>query len=210
MPDVQPDSARTQGLLDRIGAGDRQALEELLACYRPRLLVFAAARLDPQVRARVDPSDVVQETQLRIAGRIDEYLEQRPMPFHLWVRKLAYERLLNARRDHRTTARRSVDQEVNWPAESSLLLARPLLSARASPSAAAAARERAERIARAVATLADADREILLMRHVEELPYGEIACLLNIEPAAARKRYGRALLRLRKVLADQGLLELTS
>jgi RNA polymerase sigma-70 factor (ECF subfamily) len=129
------------------------------------------------------------------------------MPFHLWARKTAYERLLNLRRDHRKRARRSVDREVGLPDRSSLLLARPFLAGGPSPSQRLAAREFADRVAQAVGTLTEADREILLMRHAEELPYEEIACLLEVELAAARKRYGRALIRLQKVLSDHGLLE---
>jgi RNA polymerase sigma-70 factor, ECF subfamily len=123
----------------------------------------------------------------------------------VWVRRRAYERLLNLQRDQRR-ARRSVERDVALPEGSSLLLAGPLVAGGLSPSQQVAAREFAERVARAVAELAEADREILLMRHGEQLPYEEIACLLDIEPAAARKRYGRALIRLQKVLADHGLL----
>jgi RNA polymerase sigma-70 factor (ECF subfamily) len=194
-------------LLDQIARGDRQALERLLERYRPDLHSFVEARLDLKLRARLDPSDVVQEAQLEVVGRMDDFLRRRPMPFHLWVRKTTYERLLNLRRDHRTRSRRSVDREEAFPDRSSLLLARPLLSGGPSPSQQLAARELAERVSRAVAQLAEPDREILLMRHAEELPYGEIACLLEIDPAAARKRYGRALIRLQKVLTDNGLLE---
>src|SRR5262249_36525508 len=121
--------------------------------------------------------------------------------------KTAYGRLLNAHRKHRNSARRSVLREQHLPARSSLLLAQPLLARGPSPSEEAAAREFADRVSRAVAQLAEADREILLMRHVENLPYDQVGYLLDIEPATARKRYGRALLRLRRVLADQGLLE---
>ena len=93
------------------------------------------------------------------------------------------------------------------PEHSSLLVARPLIAGGPSPSQQLAAREFAGRVSRAIAQLAEADREILLMRHAEELPYEEIACLLEIELATARKRYGRALIRLQKVLSDHGLLE---
>jgi RNA polymerase sigma-70 factor (ECF subfamily) len=171
------------------------------------LLAFVDYHLDPRVRARLDPSDVVQETQMEVVRRMDDFLRRRPMPFHLWVRKAAYERLLRVRRDHRTRAKRSVDREAAWPDRSSLLLARPLLDSRPSPSHALQARELADRVSRAVAELSETDREILLMRDAEELPYEEIACVLEIEPAAARKRYGRALIRLQKVLSDHGLLE---
>jgi RNA polymerase sigma-70 factor (ECF subfamily) len=100
-----------------------------------------------------------------------------------------------------------VDREVPWPERSSLLLARPLVGGGPSPSQALEARELAERVSRAVGGLAEADREVLLMRHAEELSYEEIGCLLGVELAAARKRYGRALIRLQKALTDHGVLE---
>jgi len=207
MPEVKPDSAQTCELLEKIQQGDRHGLELLLARYRPELTAFVEARLDRGLRARLDASDIVQEAQLEMVRRLPEFLEARPMPFHVWVRKKAYERLLNLRRDHIQAARRSVRREVAWPDRSSVLLARPLLAGTSSPGARLQAREFAERVARAVTELPEADREILLMRHGEELPYEEIGYLLDIQPAAARKRYGRALLRLRKVLIDHGLLE---
>ncbi len=128
------------------------------------------------------------------------------MPFHLWIRKTAYQRLLNLQRDHRR-ARRAVQREVALPDRSSLLLARQFVSRGPTPSQHLAAREFAQRVSRAVGELSEPDREILLMRHAEDLPYEEIACLLDIEPAAARKRYGRALIRLQRVLTEHGLLE---
>jgi RNA polymerase sigma-70 factor (ECF subfamily) len=206
MPDVTPDSARTRALLDQVHAGDRAALGQLLERYRPDLQALIDFHLDPRLRARLDPSDIVQEAQIDVVRRMDDYLERRPMPFHLWVRKAAYQRLLNARRDHGRRAKRSVGRELPLPERSSLLVARPLVHGGPSPSQQVEAREFAERVGRAVAGLSEADREILLMRHAEELPYDEIACLLEIEPAAARKRYGRALIRLQKALADHGLL----
>jgi RNA polymerase sigma-70 factor (ECF subfamily) len=206
MTEVKADSAETCGLLAGVARGDRHALERLLEHYRPRWHAFIAARLGPRVRSRVDPSDVVQEVQLEVVQRMEDFLDRRPMPFHLWARKTAYERLLKVRRDHRR-ARRSVDREVALPDRSSLLVARPLLAGMPSPSEQLAARDLADRVGRSVAELAEADREILLMRHLEELSYAEIACLLDIEAGAARQRYGRALLRLRKVLKEHGLLE---
>lgn len=206
MIDVTPDGALTQALLQRISCGDQPALGQLLARYRPRLLAFVETRLEPCLRARLDPSDVVQEAQLEVVHRMDDFLHRRPMPFHLWVRKTAYERLLKLRRRHRRQ-KRTLEREVPWPERSSLLLAGSLLPAGASPSERLQAQELAQRIAAAVTTLAELDREILLMRQVERLPYEEIACLLEIEAPAARKRYGRALLRLRQVLVEAGLLE---
>jgi len=207
MPEVKPDSTQTCDLLEQVRKGDRKALDQLLTRHRPDLHAFVGFHLDARLQARIDPSDVVQDAQLEIVRRMEDFLERRPMPFHLWVRKTAYERLLNLRRDHRKRARRSVDREVAFPDRSSLFLARPLLSGGPSPSHQVAAREFADRVGNAVAQLGDADREVLLMRHAEELPYEEIACLLEIEPAAARKRYGRALLRLQNILTEHGLLE---
>jgi RNA polymerase sigma-70 factor (ECF subfamily) len=206
MLEPQPDSAETCRLLECVGQGDRQALERLLARCRPDLLAFVALRLDGRLTPRLDPSDVVQEAQVEVVRRMDDFLARRPMPFHLWVRKTAYERLLGLRRHHQR-ARRSVEREAALPDRSSLLLARPLLAGMASPSQQMQARELAERIARAVGRLSPADQEVLLMRHGEGLSFAEIACLLEVEPAAARKRFGRALIRLQTVLSEQGLLE---
>lgn len=207
MTDVTPDSARTLALLDQLEEGDSQALGQLLARYRPDLRTFVDYHLDPRLRSRIDPSDVVQDAQLEVVRRINDYLERRPMPFYLWVRKTAYQRLLNLHRDHRRRGRRALDREVAWPDRSSLLLAKPLVKSVPSPSQDAEAREFAERVSRAVNDLPEADRQVLLMRHAEDLSYNEIGCLLDIEPAAARKRYGRALIRLQKVLDAHGLLE---
>jgi RNA polymerase sigma-70 factor (ECF subfamily) len=207
MSEVKQDSAHTCALLDAIGRGEARALEDLLQRHRPQLHDFVAIHCDPRLRGRIDPSDVVQDTQMEVVRRIDDFLASRPMPFRLWLRKKAMERLSNLRRDHLTRARRSVAREQAWPDRSSLLLARPLLAAGPSPSQHAQAQELAERVSRAVAQLAEADREILLLRHAEDLPFEEIACLLEIEPAAARKRFGRALIRLQTVLRAEGLVE---
>src|SRR5262245_32308836 len=139
---VQPDSAETTGLLEKVEQGDRQALEKLLARHRPELRAFVEIHLDERLAARVDPSDVVQEAQLEVARRLDDFLARRPMPFRLWVRKTAYQKLIDLHRHHRKRARRSVDREEAWPDRSSLLVARPLLTGRfSSPSQRLAGRE---------------------------------------------------------------------
>lgn len=207
MPSIPPDSDQTHGLLEQVGRGNRPALNRLLERYRPDLQALVEFHLDPRLRARLGPSEVVQEAQLEVVRRMDDYLSRRPMPFQLWVRKTAYQRLLNLQRCHRGRARRAVDREVALPDRASLLVAGPLISRGPSPSQQAQAREFAEAVARVVADLAEADRDILAMRHTEDLSYDPIACLLDIEPAAARKRYGRALIRLQKALAARGLLK---
>jgi RNA polymerase sigma-70 factor (ECF subfamily) len=207
MPELKPDSADTSALLDKVCAGDAAAREELLQRHRPELRAFIEYHFDLRLRARLDPSDVVQETQLEMVRRMEDFLAKRPMPFRLWLRKKAMDRLRNLRRDHLERARRSVAREERLPDRSSMLLARPLLARGSSPSRQVQAKELAERVSRAVAQLSEADREILLLRHAEDLPFEEIACLLDIEPAAGRKRFGRALIRLQTVLRDEGLLE---
>src|SRR6516165_2792732 len=107
MAEVQPDSAETRALLDGIRHGDARALENLLARYRPELREFIECQFDPRLRARIDPSDVVQDTQLEVVRRMDDFLAKQPMPFRLWLRRKAMDRLLNLRRDH-LRARRSV------------------------------------------------------------------------------------------------------
>ena len=206
MAAVTPDSKHTHALLDEVGRGDRQALDRLLTHSRPNLHEFVEYHFDPRLRSRLDPSDVVQEVQVEVMRRMDDYLRRRPMPFHLWLRKTAYERLLNLRRDH-LRACRSLDREVPLPERSSLLMARPLLHGSASPSQKAEDREFAQRVGDAIAELSDRDREILTMRHAEERSYEEIGYLLEIDSAAARKRYGRALIRLQSVLSAHGLME---
>ena len=206
MTEVKPDSAQTCALLERAGAGDRQARDELLGRYQQSLHDFVDLHLDPAVRARVGVSDIIQDAQIVVARRLGDYLRRRPMPFHLWVRKTAYQRLLDTHRTHRRACR-SVRREQTLPDRSSLALTRPLLARGPSPSQEAQAREAAALVSEAVAGLSEDDRAVLLMRHAEDLPYEEIACLLDIEPAAARKRYGRALIRLQKVLSEHGLLE---
>ena len=207
MAEFEPDSAETLRLLDEIRAGDGTACDRLLAHHRDGLRRFVANRLDTRVQARLDPSDVVQETQLEAYRRMDDFLARRPMPFRVWLQKTAYERLLKLRRHHAEAERRSVGRELGLPDRSSLLLARPFLDKESSPSRQLARGELVRRVRQALAGLSETDREVLLMRSVDELPYREIACILDLDPAAARKRYGRALLRLRRLLLDADLLE---
>jgi len=210
MHETAPDPAETQRLLQEARAGDRAAIDELLAQHRPYLRQLIELRLDPRLRPRVDASDVVQEAQLEAVRRLEAYLREPSMPFRLWLRQLAYDRLLMLRRHHVGAERRSVAREVALPDRSSLLLAGPLLAGGSTPSQRLDRQELAGRVRRAVAQLPAIDREVLLMRTFEELSYEEVAYLLGVNPAAARKRHGRALLRLHKLLAGDGLMESNS
>jgi RNA polymerase sigma-70 factor (ECF subfamily) len=202
----RPDSTDTGRLLDRAAAGDAAAVGELLMHNRPQLIEFVEFHLSPAVRGRLDASDVVQDAQAEIARRLNDYLARRPMPFHLWARKTTYERLLGLHRKHIRRERRAVGRERPLPDRSSLALAQPLLAAGQSPSQEAEAREFSNRVVQVIGQLPDTDREVLLLRHADGLPFAEIGSLLELDPATARKRFGRALIRLQKLLAEAGLL----
>jgi RNA polymerase sigma-70 factor (ECF subfamily) len=196
------DSAQTQRLLEQARAGASGAVNRLLERHRAYLCRFVELRLDPQLQARVDPSDVVQEAQMEAVRRLDAYLGDAPMPFRLWLRQIAQDRLLMLRRHHLGTQRRSVTCEAALPDESSRTFARQLLADGSSPSTRLTAGEQAQRVRRAVAQLPEADREVVLLRNFEGLSNQEVAQLLQIQPATASQRYGRALLRLRKLLDE--------
>lgn len=139
--------------------------------------------------------------------RLPDYLAREPMPFHLWLRKTAQERLIMMRRKHINASCRAMGQELPLPSQSSVVLAQQVLASGGSPSQPVIQEELAARVRQAISELPDNDREILLMRTYEGLSYNEIACVLEIETAATRKRYGRALIRLHKLLAQDGLSE---
>lgn len=206
MDAMAANSAETQGLLDRVRAGDRRAFDRLFALHRPYLRTVVELRMDRRLRSRVDPSDVVQEAQMEAYRRLPDYFERRPMAFRLWLRKTAHERLLMLRRFHLGSARRDAGREVPLPEESSALLAGKLLAPGPSPSQHLLDGERARRVREAVARLPEMDQEILVLRNLEALSNREAAEVLRIDPAAASRRYGRALLRLREILAECGLM----
>jgi len=207
MHDVQPESPETQGLLQQIRAGDRQAFEQLFARHQAYLQRLVELRLDPRLRARLDPADVVQEAHLEALRRLDAYLERPALPFRLWLRQIAFDRALKARRHHLGTARRTLRREVPLPERSSLALARQLLAGGSTPSQQLDNRELARRLRQAVAQLPDADREMVTLRHFEGLSNQETACLLGLDPATASKRHGRAMLRLHRILCEGGITE---
>ena len=204
MPDPCPDSEETVRLLDRIQGGDSEAIGELLARHRDEVRFFIDLHLDRNLRSRVDPSDAAQDTLARATARLPDFLERRPMPFRLWIRKEARQRVFNLRRYHEADCR-DVRLEVAVPDSSSVALANRFVSGGPTPGEAVEARERAALLAQAIESLKDDDREVLLLRYVEELPHAEIACLLGISHDAARQRYGRALNELSEKVAALGV-----
>src|SRR4051812_40707116 len=200
MTGITPDTTETTNLLAEAGGGDRQAVERLLERHRPYLRQVVAMRMDPQMAARVDPSDIVQDTQLEALRRLPDYLARRPMPFRLWLIKTAHERLIVARRRHVEADCRAVGREEPLPDKSSLLLAGRIFASDPTPSQQLNQRELAERVRQALAQLPAGDREILFLRTFEGLTNQEAAIVLDLDAGTASKRYGRAILRLHQIL----------
>lgn len=198
------DEAEVRGLLEQVREGDRGALDQLLARHRTYLLEVVELRMDQKMRARLDPSDVVQEAQLEAVRRIAEYINREPMPFHIWLRKTAYENLLRLRRQHVEADCRSVEREIPLPDSSSAVLVRKMFSREPSPCPQAIEQELARRLREALAQLPETDAEVLLLRNLEGLTNEETAHVLGIDPSATSKRYGRAILKLRKFLLESG------
>jgi RNA polymerase sigma-70 factor (ECF subfamily) len=204
---AKPDTGDTECLLQRAEAGDEQAFQDLFARHRAYLHQVVAMRLDPRIRSRLDASDVVQEAQADAFQRFGDFVRRRPMAFRLWLRKTACERLLMMQRQHRRVGKRTVDREVGIPEGSAVDLVQRLFVRDSTPSRRLERAETALRVREVLAQLPEPDREILLMRNLEALSNQEVAEVLQIEPVAASQRYGRALLRLRKLLLASGLLE---
>jgi RNA polymerase sigma-70 factor (ECF subfamily) len=207
MDEMAEDSAETEGLLAQVCTGDRAAFDRLFALHRPYLHKVIALRLDGRLRARVDPSDVVQEAQLEAYRRLPDFVARRPMSFRLWLRKTAQQRLVMLRRVHLGAARRDAGREVPWPDDSALNLVRAALASGPTPSQELVCQEKAQQVREAVAQLPDAEGEILVLRNLEGLSNTEAAEVLEIDPSTASRRYGRALLLLREILVSCGIKE---
>jgi RNA polymerase sigma-70 factor (ECF subfamily) len=203
---MDSDQSDTTRLLDRARAGDRTALSELLARHRSRLRLMVEMRLDSRLQTRLDASDVIQDAFVDVSERFDDYARDPKIPLFLWLRLVVGERLLKLHRHHLGTQMRDAGREVSLyrgalPAASSAALAAQLLGKHTSPTQAAVRAERILRLQEALNTLDPVDREILSLRHFEELTAAETARVLDIEESAAAKRYFRALRRLKTVLA---------
>jgi RNA polymerase sigma-70 factor (ECF subfamily) len=203
-----PDSEETQQLLRQAGGGDADAVNRLLERHRASLRNMIRLRLDRALAGRVDASDVVQDVLLEASRRLDDYVRDAAMPFHLWLRQLAKDRIIDMHRRHREAQRRSVDREqplaaAAAPDRSAYDLAGQVLDPELTPAAASIRRELEGRFLQALEQLGDDDREVILMRHYEHLGNSDVATALGLSPAAAGMRYLRALRRLRAVLGDQ-------
>lgn len=204
-----PNREATDRLLDNARAGEAGAVDKLLGEFREPLRRVIDLRLDPAVARRVDASDIVQDVLIEANQRLTDYLKSPVMPFHLWLRHLAQDRIIDAHRRHRLAQRRSVDREQPiarpaWAEESDASLIAQLIDHERTPTAEAIRHELQQRLAAAVEQLADDDRDIIQMRHHESLSNQDVAGVLGLTEAAASMRYLRALRRLRTVLVPDG------
>jgi len=200
-----PESDRTQDILRDVAGGDAEAVNRLMDRHREAVRRMVQLRLDHAVARRVDASDVVQDVMLEASQRLTDYLRSPGMPFHLWLRQLALDRIIDMHRRHRGAQRRSVDREQNFSGvgndeQSAADLAALLRDAELTPAAAALRKELQSRFVAALQQMDEGDREIIVMRHFEHLGNSEAAEALGLSAPAAGMRYLRAIRRLRELL----------
>ncbi len=193
-------------LLGRLRTGGGDALAELFATERDGLRRMVCWRLDPRLNGRLDPSDVLQDVYLDAARRLPEYLDRPALPAALWLRSSRANGSSNCTDSTWALHARSAGQEVSldnpaWAWASAGSLASQLIGHLTSPSQAAVRAETAARLTRALEEMDDMDREVLILRHFDELSNNEVAALLGLRKAAASNRYVKALKRLKDVLA---------
>jgi RNA polymerase sigma-70 factor, ECF subfamily len=194
-----------QAVLRRICAGEERALGELFGTHRERLRRMVQLRLDRRLQGRIDPSDVIQEAFVDASRRLDEYAADPKMPPFLWLRFLTAQRLTTLHRIHLGVKGRDAGREVSLhsgplPAADSRSLAAQLLGRLTTPSRAVIRAEIQIKMQDALNAMDPIDREILALRHFEELSNNEAAAVLGLHKAAASNRYVRALRRLKEIL----------
>jgi RNA polymerase sigma-70 factor (ECF subfamily) len=198
--------SETLRLVRRAAAGDQDVWASLLIRYRERLRCMIALRMDRRLQGRIDPSDVLQDAYLHASRKLTDYVTDPAIPFFLWLRAITGQRLTILHRHHLGVLGRHAGREVSLyqgalPEASSAALAAHLLGRDTRPSEAAQRAERAIQLQEALNNLEPIDREILALRHFEELSNAEAAHLLDIRESAASKRYTRALKHLKDVLS---------
>jgi RNA polymerase sigma-70 factor (ECF subfamily) len=203
-----PDSATTADLLDRVSAGDASAEADLFGRHREPLRRMVAIRMDQSLQHRFDPSDVVQDALAEAHRRLPQFAADRPVAFYPWLRQIAWEKLVALHRRHAGASKRTVHREEplvpRLPDESAVLLADRLAARTSSPSQEALRRELQDRIRLALADLSDNDREVIVLRHLEDLTFRETADVLGISESAVYSRYRRAVTHLHQKLSPYG------
>jgi RNA polymerase sigma-70 factor, ECF subfamily len=201
---MSADPRTDDDLLDAARSGDEGALAVLVERYRERLERMVGLRMDRRLQGRVDPADVVQEAYLGLRSKFSQYSADPRLPFFLWLRLEVGQKLVDLHRFHLGAQMRDAGQEVSLdrgalPQVTSLSLAEHLLGKMTSASHAAMRAELKLRVQEALNSMDPHDREVLILRHFEELNNAETAQVLGIKPTAAVNRYVRALKRLKEV-----------
>lgn len=205
-----PDPDRSDASFAADLPADDPAVWPILEDYRPRLRRAVDLRMDPMIRGRVDPSDVIQESYLEVRERLPSYRADPKMPFYVWVRFLTLQKLLQVRRRHVEVKQRDSRREVrlspdpNASAVNSQILARELIESQLSPSQIVSQKEQHRLLHDALEELPEIDREILALRHFEQLENQEIAQILGLSESAASHRHLRALKRLTDRMKEHG------
>ena len=186
---------------------DSMIVRELLDRHRDRLRRMLAVHMDPRLNARVDPSDIIQEALLQASRKLEEYLHARPLPFYPWLRRIAWEQLMMLHRRHLGAHKRTALREAAKPDEvlhdkSMTDLAEQLSATMTSPSSRMVRDELRHRVRAALVKLPQPERDVLVLRYLEQLTVKEIAAALGITEAAAGKRHFRGLEHLREVMAE--------
>ena len=199
-------ASETDELLTRAAQGDERAVEQLLAKYRSRLRQMVAVRMDPRLKSRIDPSDVVQESLMAASRALPEYLRARPLPYYPWLRQIAWQRLYDLHVQHVEAKKRSVAREACEPMmlsdESIVQLAERVVASGTSPSMNLFRKELRRRVRKALAQMKAEDREVLVLRYLEQLDSKEIAAIAGVSEDAVNMRHLRALKRLRGLLGE--------
>jgi RNA polymerase sigma-70 factor (ECF subfamily) len=194
-----------QAMIARLRVGGDQALADAMAEHAPRLRQIVELRVDPRLSGRLDPADVLQEAFLEARKRLGRYLDGSRVPVFVWLRGVVLDTLIDFHRRHLGAKKRDAGQEVSLhgpaaPQASSVALAAYLAGSLTSPSQAAIREETAGQIEVVLAGMDQIDREVLILRHFEQLTNDEVADVLGVKKAAASRRYMRALARFRTVL----------
>jgi RNA polymerase sigma-70 factor (ECF subfamily) len=200
-------SSDTNRMLQCVADGDRESWGALLTRHEAKLQRMVAFRLDQRLQGRIDPRDVIQEAFLEASKRRSEYLRQPALPFFLWLRGVVGNKLRELHRHHLATQMRDAGREVSlyrgtMPEASSAALADQLLGHATRPSEAAIRAEMKIRLQEALNVMDPIDREIVALRHFEQLTPAETAQVLGIKEKAAGMRYLRALKRLKDILTS--------
>ena len=191
--------------IEALRRGGEQALAGILSTHSERLLRIVGLRLDPRLAGRLDAADVVQEAFLEASKRLPRFVHEPRVPAFIWLRGVVLDTLVDLHRRHLGAGMRDAGREISLqaavsPEATSLSLASCLIGDLTSPSQAAVREETARKIDEVLEGLDPLDREVLILRHFEQLTNNEVASVLGVKKAAASRRYTRAVTRFREVV----------